>query len=91
MYEKADETLYTANELIHGARQDTYGNAAETARRIGMAWSSILGLGEPIPPFKVQAMMAALKLVRASIEPSHQDSWIDAVAYTALANDSVTL
>jgi hypothetical protein len=91
MYEKADETLYTANELIHGARQDTYGSATETARRIGMAWSSILGLGEPIPPFQVQAMMAALKLVRGCIEPSHQDSWIDAAAYTALANDSVSL
>jgi len=91
MYEKADETLYTANELIHGARQNTYGNATETARRIGMAWSSILGLGEPIPPFQVQAMMAALKLVRGCIEPSHEDSWIDAVAYTALANDSVHL
>ena len=91
MYEKAASTLDTANELINGARQETYGNATETARRIGLAWSSILGLGEPIPPFQVQTMMAALKLVRASIEPSHEDSWIDAVAYTALANDSVAL
>jgi len=91
MYEKADETLYTANEIIHGSRQETYGNATETARRIGMAWSSILGLGEPIPPFQVQAMMAALKLVRGCIEPSHEDSWIDAAAYTALASDSVAL
>ena len=91
MYERADETLCTANELIHGERQDTYGNATETARRIGMAWASIIGIGEPIPPFQVQAMMAALKLVRASIDPSHQDSWIDAAAYTALANDSVHL
>lgn len=91
MYEKAASTLDTANELINGARQDTYGDAAETARRIGMAWSSILGLGEPIPPFQVQAMMAALKLVRGCIEPSHEDSWIDAAAYTALANDSVAL
>jgi hypothetical protein len=56
-----------------------------------MAWASIIGIGEPIPPFQVQAMMAALKLVRASIDPSHEDSWIDAVAYTALANDSVHL
>ena len=91
MYEKAVNTLDTANGLIHGARQETYGDATETARRIGMAWASIIGIGEPIPPFQVQAMMAALKLVRASIDPSHEDSWIDAVAYTALANDSVDL
>lgn len=91
MYEKADNTLTTARDLIHGARQDSYGDATETARRVGMAWASILGLGEPIPPYKVQTMMAALKLVRASIEPEHEDSWIDAVAYTALANNSVAL
>lgn len=91
MYEKADSTLAVAKELIHGARQDTYGDATETARRVGMAWASLLGLGEPIAPYKVQAMMAALKLVRASIEPGHQDSWVDAAAYTALANDSVFL
>ena len=91
MYEKATGTLVTANELIGGVRQETYGDATETARRVGMAWASILGSGEPIPPYKVQAMMAALKLVRASIDPNHEDSWIDAAAYTALANDSVAL
>jgi len=91
MYERAVNTLDTANGLIHGSRQETYGNATETARRIGMAWSSVLGLSEPIPPFQVQAMMATLKLVRGCIDPSHEDSWIDAVAYTALANDSVAL
>ena len=91
MYEKANRTLEVAGSLLTADRHETYGDAIETARRIGMAWASILGLGEPIPPFQVQAMMASLKLVRASIEPSHEDSWIDAAAYTALANDSVLL
>ena len=90
-YDKAVETLTVANDLIHGARDDVYGDPTETARRIGMAWASILGMGDPIPPYLVHSMMAALKLVRGSIDPDHEDSWVDAAAYSALANNSVLL
>lgn len=78
-----------AERLLTTDRQDSYGNPDETARRVGMVWAGILGRGEPIPPHQVHAMMACLKLVRGVRNPTHMDSWIDGVAYTALAYKSV--
>jgi len=91
MYEKAIEIFENASELITGARQDSYGDATETARRVGMAWSAILGLGEPIAPYKVQSMMAMLKIVRGSQDPTWEDSWIDGAAYIGLAREAIDL
>ncbi len=91
MYEKAFDVFERAGDLIVGDREDTYGNATETARRVGMAWSALLGLGEPIPPYKVQSMMAMLKIVRANQDPSWDDSWVDGAAYIGLAKEAVDL
>lgn len=91
MYDKANEVFDSAKELITGARQDSYGDATETARRVGMAWSALLGLGEPIPPFQVQSMMAMLKIVRGNQDPTWEDSWVDGAAYIGLAREAIDL
>jgi hypothetical protein len=91
VYEKASKVFASAEELINGARQDSYGNATETARRVGMAWSALLGLGEPIPPFQVQSMMAMLKIVRGNQDPAWEDSWVDGAAYIGLAREAIDL
>ena len=91
MYDKANEVFDSAKELITGARQVSYGDATETARRVGMAWSALLGLGEPIPPFQVQSMMAMLKIVRGNQDPTWEDSWVDGAAYIGLAREAIDL
>lgn len=91
MYNKANEIFESAKKLIAGDRQDSYGDATETARRVGMAWSALLGLGEPIPPFQVQSMMAMLKIVRGNQDPAWEDSWIDGAAYIGLAREAIDL
>lgn len=86
-----DKLLADAALLITNDRQEIYGDPNETARKIGMVWAGVLGIGDPIPPYKVHAMMAALKLVRGVGSPNHEDSWIDAAAYSALAHNAVAL
>lgn len=85
------EILEDALDLINNDRSEVYGDPTETARKIGMAWSAVLGLGEPIPPFKVHLMMAAMKAVRAAGAPTHCDSFIDGAAYFALSQEAVVL
>jgi hypothetical protein len=91
VYEKATSVFESAEALINGARQDSYGNATETARRVGMAWAALLGMGEPIAPYQVQSMMAVLKLVRGNQDPAWEDSWVDGAAYIGLAREAIDL
>ena len=91
MYDKANEVFEEAAKLISGDRQSSYGDATETARRVGMAWAAILGLGEPIPPYKAHSMMAMLKIVRGNQDPTWEDSWIDGAAYIGLAREAIDL
>lgn len=91
MYEKAEKVFRDAEMLMRGDRQDIYGNSTETARKVGMVWAAVLGLGEPIPPYLVHTMMAGFKLVRGSQEPEHEDSWVDGAAYIGLAVEAIDL
>jgi len=75
--------LKTAGDLIDGDRARDYGDAFEMHKRIASGWSQILGVD--VRAHEVALCMAWLKMSRIVESPSHADSYIDAVAYMALA------
>ena len=77
--------LKTAGELIDGERARDYGDATEMHRRIAAGWSEILGVD--VKPHEAALCMAWLKIARLVETPAHEDSYIDAVAYMALAGE----
>lgn len=75
--------LKTAGDLIDGDRARDYGDAFEMHKRIASGWSHILGVD--VKAHEVALCMAWLKISRLVESPSHADSYVDAVAYMALA------
>jgi hypothetical protein len=73
-----------ALQLIHGDRQEAYGDAKENNSRIAALWSAYLGLN--VTAVDVAKMMVLLKLSR-SRQRYHKDNYVDAVAYLLLAED----
>lgn len=80
--------LSEADRLITGDRQDTYGDARAMHGRIAAYWAA--HLDHPVSAADVAVMMGLLKLARASAAPAHEDSYIDAAAYAALAGEIAT-
>ena len=75
--------LKDAGDLIDGDRARDYGDAHEMHRRISVGWSEILGVN--VAPHEVALCMAWLKISRLVETPAHSDSYVDLVAYGALA------
>ena len=76
--------LETANSLIYGDRQKSYGSAAKNFTDIGVGWANILGV--PVSAEQVGIMMIWLKCFRISAgisrgEKVHKDSVIDIAGY----------
>lgn len=78
-----DEIFKEAEKLLKKDRHDIYGDASSNYARIGLMWTAIIGV--PIAAKDVALMMAALKIYRASINPEHKDSFVDAAAYISIA------
>lgn len=76
-------------EDILNERQKQYGNATQNFYSIGIMWSAILNLPYAIEPYQVAQMMIALKLQRISVNPDHEDSWLDIQGYAKHGLDSV--
>lgn len=72
-----------AEKLLNEDRQDIYGDPYVNYARIGLIWTALTGL--PIKATDVALMMAGLKIYRASVNPEHKDSFVDALAYIAIA------
>lgn len=72
-----------AEKLLSQDRQNTYGDATSNYGRIALIWTGLIGV--PLDGKDVALMMAALKIYRASINPEHKDSFVDAVAYISIA------
>ena len=85
-----DDMLAEASCLIHGDRQDSYGDICESWERIGKLWAAILKLDTPIEPHTVACMLALMKISRIANDPTHTDNYIDAVAYVAGAGQLAT-
>jgi hypothetical protein len=70
-------------ETLIKERGKMYGNAVDNFTAVGRGWGAILGTDD-ISPATVALMMDFLKTVRCSINPTHEDSWIDKMGYTEL-------
>jgi hypothetical protein len=79
---KRTEVLDFAIALINGDRERDYGTPAENFGRIADGWSVILQ--SDVSAEQVALCMAWLKIARLVNGP-HEDSYVDAAAYMALA------
>lgn len=73
--------LLEAEELIHGERNEAYGDAEAQFTRIAAMWSAITGAD--LDAEDVALCMTALKLIRAS-DRLHPDDLLDAAGYIGL-------
>ena len=83
------DILETAKIIVTTDRNNSYGEPEELFGAISLAWDALdiaRGLRER-GPVDVALYMAALKLLRASSNPSHPDSHVDAVGYSAIAGE----
>lgn len=78
------EILAQANQLITEDRAALYGPPEQSFGRIGKLWAITLGVPE-ITPAQVALLMAQMKVSRILSSPTHQDSYVDACGYLALA------
>lgn len=62
-------------------RQSQYGSAHRNFAQVGRGWGAILGIDD-IPAWQVALMMDFFKTIRCSVNPAHDDSWIDKQGYT---------
>lgn len=90
---KRDEILQQAGELLNHDRQADYGDAYDTHRTIADMWTALL-IHEDVD-VKMDARLASLfmvcvKLARAVKTPHKADTYLDMVAYAALAGEFAT-
>jgi len=84
--------LDKAKETI-AERGKPYGGVEDNFGRIARLWNVYLANeygtdhGCEITPENVASMMALLKLARLANQKSHEDSWVDAAAYVAIAGE----
>ena len=79
---KRTEILETAATLVNGDRARDYGTPTANFGRIAAGWSVILD--HDVSAEQVALCMAWLKIARLVNGP-HDDSYVDAAAYMALA------
>ncbi len=81
----------TAETLLHSAakiiaeRGRAYGDAAVSMDRVAQRWS--VTLGHPVTPAEVMLCMIDLKLARLAHDPTHRDSLVDVIGYSALLSE----
>lgn len=80
--------LAEARQAIVEDRARAYGPPEENFARIAALWTILLGarmkIGSALTPVDVALCLDALKSARLVANPSHADSWIDKVGYSAL-------
>lgn len=73
--------LRSAEEL---AAQMIADNGVEELTRVGVVWSGILNLENPISASDVAAMMSAHDLIKATNFVDSEEYWVGAAAYAAM-------
>jgi hypothetical protein len=80
--------LDTANTIIYGDREQTYGHPARNLLIVADFWKVWLsakhGVEVDLTAEDVCHMMSLLKIARLSNTPGHTDSLVDLCGYTAL-------
>ena len=82
---KTEEALQTAKELVTGPRATTYGDKIRNPANIGKMWSAYLD--KEITAHDAAVMLALLKVARTKFGNPTEDTYIDAAAYMAIANE----
>lgn len=82
---KCKEVFERVEKIVLTDRAEEYNNISKTEQHIQIAqvWSGIIG--HEITAHQVALCMAGTKLVRAAFQPGHEDSYIDAAGYAAIA------
>ena len=82
---KTEDALQLAKELIMGPRAKTYGDKIVNHANIAKMWSAYLD--KEITAHDAAVMLALLKVARTKFGNPTEDTYIDAAAYMAIANE----
>lgn len=87
-------TLKRADDIIHGERQDQYGNPEDSFEVIGQYWQAYIESKTKeclvlITGQDVAIMLALMKIARMSGQKWHGDNAVDACGYLAILNDRI--
>lgn len=85
---KRAEVLNTANQIVHGDRQDAYGSPEDNFTKIAIMWSAYLDTA--ITAEDVAAMMILLKTARIASKHGLSDNWVDIAGYAACGGEIQT-
>lgn len=85
---KRADILNTANKIVNGERQEDYGSPEDNFTKIGVLWSTYLGVA--ITAEDVAAMMILLKTARISPGQTKIDNWVDIAGYAACGGEIQT-
>ena len=98
MHKKTDEgkreelSSFLSEQLLNEAtntvnrRKEKYGRPYKNHKRIADLWNAYLrGIGRPVDPADVVAMMVLVKISRLQESNEHYDSWVDMAGYAAVA------
>ena len=77
--------LATADEIVNGARNESYGNPEDNFSRIANFWSTYLKTD--ITAHDVAIMMILLKIARTSTGDGSMDNYVDIAGYAACAGE----
>jgi len=83
-----NKILNEAEHLIYNDRAQDYGHPSINHLRIAKLWSVVLGV--EVQPYQVALCMNQVKISRLVQTPDHEDSYIDAAAYIAIAGELAT-
>ena len=80
IYQRIIDNFDDIRQMLVGDKAEEYGNPQTMCRRIGRRWFERED-GET----DVAIMMAELKIERIKFDPTKEDSYMDAIAYLAMA------
>ena len=77
-----DSILLEAEQVVHGARNDAYGDCVDDYTDVAALWSVVLGF--PITPHQAALCMCAVKL-RREAHKHGRDNLVDLCGYAHIA------
>lgn len=80
IYQRIIHNFERIEDMLTGDKAEEYGDPQAMCRRIGQRW-----FGEEAAEVDVAIMMAELKIERIKHDQSKEDSYMDAIAYLAMA------
>lgn len=77
--------LKEAERCVCGGREQDYGKAEDSFKRIAEFWTTYKGVD--FSAVDVAVMMALLKIARLAYDPQHMDNWVDLAGYAACGGE----